>query len=60
MPRTTRGVGVLLVEQHVRQALRIADRVYLMQRGRIILQGPSDEVVDELDTIEASYLTGNA
>src|SRR5690242_7076293 len=40
-----RGVGVLLVEQHVRQALEIADRVYLMERGRIILSGTSDELV---------------
>ncbi|HYF44934.1 MAG TPA: ATP-binding cassette domain-containing protein, partial [Acidimicrobiales bacterium] len=29
------GVGVLLVEQHVRQALKVADRVHVMERGRI-------------------------
>ena len=52
-----RGVGVLLVEQHVRQALRVADRVYVMERGRIALSGTSDEVVGQLDKIEAAYLT---
>ena len=35
-----RGVGILLVEQHVRQALAIADRVYVMDRGTITLSGP--------------------
>ena len=34
-----RGVGVLLVEQHARQALAVADRVYVLQRGRIALDG---------------------
>jgi branched-chain amino acid transport system ATP-binding protein len=53
-----RGVGVLLVEQHVRQALKVADRVYLMERGRIVLSGSSDEVGEQLDTIEAAYLSG--
>ena len=48
---------MLLVEQHVRQALKIADRVYLMERGRIVLSGTSEEVVGQLDKIEASYLT---
>lgn len=52
------GCGVLLVEQHVRQALKIADRVYLMERGRIALSGTSDEVLAQVDKIEASYLTG--
>ena len=53
-----RGVGVLLVEQHVRQALRIADRVYVMERGRIVLSGTSDEVSGQLDRIESAYLAG--
>ena len=51
-----RGVGVLLVEQHVRQALTIADRVYVMERGRIVLSGTADEVTGQLDKIEAAYL----
>jgi branched-chain amino acid transport system ATP-binding protein len=57
---TERGVGVLLVEQHVRQALEIADRVYLMERGRIVLSGTADEVVSQLDKIEAAYLAGSS
>ena len=55
-----RGVGVLLVEQHVRQALRIADRVYVMERGRIVLAGTSEEVSGQLDKIESAYLAGGA
>jgi branched-chain amino acid transport system ATP-binding protein len=53
-----RGVGVLLVEQHVRQALKVADRVYLMERGRVVLTGTSNEVLQQVDKIEAAYLTG--
>jgi branched-chain amino acid transport system ATP-binding protein len=53
-----RGVGVLLVEQHVRQALKIADRVYVIARGRIALTGASEDVVGQLDKIEAAYLAG--
>jgi len=54
---TERSTGVLLVEQHVRQALRIADRVYLMQRGRIVMTGSADEVRGRIDEIEATYLS---
>ena len=54
-----RGVGVLLVEQHVRQALKIADRVYVMERGRIALSGTSAEVAGQLAKIEDAYLTGS-
>jgi branched-chain amino acid transport system ATP-binding protein len=52
-----RGLGVLLVEQHVRQALAIADRVYVMDRGTITLSGPAYEMRGRLDEIEATYLS---
>lgn len=44
LPRE-RGVAVLLVEQHVRLALQIADRAAVMRRGRITLAGPAREVL---------------
>ena len=54
---TEQSTGVLLVEQHVRQALHIADRVYVMQRGRIVMSGTGDEVRGRIDEIEATYLS---
>jgi branched-chain amino acid transport system ATP-binding protein len=50
------GTAVLLVEQHVRQALRYADRAYVMRRGRIALSGSATELGGRLAEIEDSYL----
>lgn len=50
------GLGVLLVEQHVRQALRISDRVYVMRRGRIEQSGTTADLGDRMELIEAAYL----
>ncbi len=52
-----RGCGVLLVEQHVRKALRYADRAYVMRRGRIEMMGAASEMRGRLAEIEDSYLT---
>jgi branched-chain amino acid transport system ATP-binding protein len=49
-----RGIGVLLVEQHVKQALRVADRVIVMRGGRIVLAGTVDETRHQL---EDAYLS---
>jgi branched-chain amino acid transport system ATP-binding protein len=57
---TERGVGVLLVEQQVRQAIAIADRVYVMQRGQVVLSGTSEEIGGQLAEIEAAYLTAES
>jgi len=50
------GLGVLLVEQHVRKVLRFADRGYVIRRGRIVLQGTSAELSGQLAEIESTYL----
>jgi branched-chain amino acid transport system ATP-binding protein len=38
------GTGVLLVEQHLGVALALAGRAYVMDRGRIVAEGPSAEI----------------
>ena len=52
------GLGVLLVEQHVRKALQVADRVCFLQQGRITWSGTSAEAVEHRELLEASYLSG--
>jgi branched-chain amino acid transport system ATP-binding protein len=54
------GMGVLLVEQHVRKALQIADRVCFLQQGRITWSGTSAQAIEERHLLEASYLSGTA
>jgi len=54
------GVAVVLVEQHVRQALAIADRVHVLRRGRIVMSGDADDLRGDADGIAAHYLTGDA
>jgi len=51
-----RGIGVLFVEQHVPRALSVADRVYVMQRGKIALEGIAKEVARDLGHLRDIYL----
>lgn len=48
-PRASAAVGVLLVEQHVRQALAYADRVHVMERGGVSLSGPVADVRAQIE-----------
>jgi branched-chain amino acid transport system ATP-binding protein len=52
----TEGLGVVLVEQHLSKALAVADRVQVMRRGRIVLEGPASEFIDRGDELQALYL----
>jgi ABC-type branched-subunit amino acid transport system ATPase component len=54
------GVGVLLVEQHVHKALEIADRVYVLNRGRVQLSGSGVELRDRIEEVQSTYLTGRS
>jgi branched-chain amino acid transport system ATP-binding protein len=55
------GVSILLMEQSVYRALRVADRAYVMDRGRIVFAGPAAELRDG-DRLPEVYFgaTGNA
>jgi branched-chain amino acid transport system ATP-binding protein len=49
------GKTIILAEQHVREALRAADRAYVMKTGRIVLDGPASQLL-ESDEIKKAYL----
>jgi branched-chain amino acid transport system ATP-binding protein len=51
------GTGVLLVEQHVTHALAVADRAYVLQRGRVVLSGAAADVAGRVSDIESSYIS---
>jgi branched-chain amino acid transport system ATP-binding protein len=48
-----RGLTIFLVEQNVRQALKIAHYAYLMENGRIVLAGPNSEMLNNPKVIQA-------
>ena len=57
---TEGGAGALIVEQHARKALRYADRVYVMSRGRVVMALSAAEARARLSEIESAYLSGTA
>ena len=52
---TADGVAVLLVEQNARAALKLAQRAYVMESGRITLAGPAVELAAD-ERVRAAYL----
>jgi branched-chain amino acid transport system ATP-binding protein len=54
------GVGVLMVEQYVRRALRHADRVYILRRGRVEMTCGAAEASERLAEIEDLYLSSGS
>lgn len=52
------GCGVLLVEQHVGSALRIADRAVVLERGRVVLEGDAAVLASDSEILRRSYLGG--
>jgi branched-chain amino acid transport system ATP-binding protein len=50
------GTGVLLVEQHVSLALGVADRAYVLERGRVAMSGPAADLAGAPELVQASYL----
>ena len=53
------GQTVLLVEQNARAALKLADRAYVLETGRIVLEGDARELLED-PRVQAAYLGGHA
>lgn len=42
----SQGCTLVVIEQHVNKALELADRVVILQKGRVVYDGPTDELGD--------------
>lgn len=51
----TAGMAILLVEQNVRAALRVTDYGYVLEGGRIVLEGPRDDLARN-DQVRKTYI----
>ena len=49
------GIAVLLSEQNVRQSLELADRAYVLENGRVCLQGKCEELLHS-DYVRQAYM----
>ncbi|SMC25286.1 amino acid/amide ABC transporter ATP-binding protein 2, HAAT family (TC 3.A.1.4.-) [Desulfacinum hydrothermale DSM 13146] len=49
------GVTILLVEQNVREALDLADRAYVIQSGRVVLEGTGADLLENPE-VKSAYL----
>lgn len=48
---------MLLVEQRASQALEVADRAYVLQRGEVAIEGSANDLRENLDELQATYLS---
>ena len=51
------GVSVLLMEQNAFEALKVVDRAYVLENGRLVLEGTAEEL-KENPRVKAAYLGG--
>ncbi len=52
------GTTILLVEQYVNQALRIANRAYVLEKGTVTIEGNAKTLLESSDLVQASYMGG--
>jgi branched-chain amino acid transport system ATP-binding protein len=50
-----RGITILLVEQNVAVSLKLSNRAYVLENGRVVMSGPGDELLHD-DRVRQAYL----
>jgi branched-chain amino acid transport system ATP-binding protein len=53
--RCDNGTTILLVEQNAKAALKLADRGYVLETGKVILEGPANELMENAE-VKRAYL----
>ena len=51
------GTAILLVEQNARLALQFSNRGYVLENGNLVLEGPSQKLLEDPD-VQKAYLGG--
>ncbi len=54
-----RGVGVLMVEQNIREAIKVADRIYILAAGENRFEGTPDDITSDRQLMDL-YLGASA
>lgn len=54
---SSRGMTIVLVEHNIKMAIGVAQRIYVLEGGRVILDGPPDEL-SEAEYVQRVYLAG--
>ncbi|NLF29204.1 MAG: ABC transporter ATP-binding protein [Clostridiales bacterium] len=52
---STEGISILIVEQNLFQALSVSNRGYVLETGRVVMEGPAGELIAD-ERIKAAYL----
>jgi branched-chain amino acid transport system ATP-binding protein len=52
------GTTIVLVEQSINVALTIADRAVYMEKGQVVFEGPTEELLDRPDLVRAVFMGG--
>jgi len=42
-----RGLGILITDHNAREMLKLVDRAYLIHRGRVVLEGSAEQLVED-------------
>ena len=56
-PRLKEGMTILLVEQNAQMALSVADRAYVLETGRVVMEGTGAELLTN-ERVRSAYLGG--